>query len=47
MYADFGSLADLVWQNSVTGLLFWLLMAAVVWFIVNRSAKGPRERGDQ
>lgn len=47
MYSDFGSPADPVWQSSVTWLLFWLLMAAVVWFIVNRSDKGPREGQDQ
>jgi hypothetical protein len=47
MYSGFGSPADSAWQNSVSWLLFWILMAAVVCFIVNRSDKGPREGRDR
>ena len=47
MYSDFVSPETSVWQSSVMWLLFWILMAAVVWFIVHRSDKSLREGRDQ
>lgn len=35
-----------IWGMDLSWLLLWVVMAAIVWFFIDRSVKGPRQGGE-